>query len=192
MLIGITGGIGGGKSTFSNILRDKNYLVFDTDASGRRLQNEDAEIRTKIIELLGAASYEGKVLNRHYVSEIVFREPSLLSQLNAIIHPAVKNEIIGWAKKHSDQKLLFIECAILFEGEFDKLVDSTLLITADLETRIERVTRRDRMTREQATIRINNQMSDDEKMKLADYSIITDDSSPLEVKAAEYLATILL
>ena len=191
MLIGITGGIGGGKTTLSGLLKNKGYLVFDTDASARDLQNGDAKIQSEIIQLFGKESYNGNTLNRKFVANIVFENPTQLSKLNAIIHPAVKDEIAKWTIKHQHEKMLFIECAILFEGSFDKLVDKTILVTAELQTRINRIMLRDNMTREQALNRINSQMPDEEKMKLVDYTIRTDDNTPLDVKIEKVLSMII-
>ncbi|MFZ4582507.1 MAG: dephospho-CoA kinase, partial [Paludibacter sp.] len=156
MIIGITGGIGSGKSTLSTKLREAGYAVYDTDAAARRLQNENAEIRNKIIALFGAEAYTDNVLNRSYIAGIVFNQPEFLAKLNLIVHPAVRDDFKVWKKQHSSETMLFLECAILFEGEFNKLVDKIILVSAPQSIRIQRVMKRDGVTENQVLQRINN------------------------------------
>ena len=187
MIIGITGGIGSGKSTFSDLLINKGYSVYNTDAKARELQNTDAVIREKIITLFGNDSYDTLGLNRPFIAQIVFNDSSKLKQLNEIVHPAVKLDFIKWAKQFNLNQNIFLECAILFEGGFHKLVDKSVLITASELVRIQRVMKRDKVTELQVRARMKNQMSEDDKKKLADFVIYSDDEKPMSKKLDEFL-----
>ncbi len=187
MIIGITGGIGSGKSTFSDLLINKGYSVYNTDAKARELQNTDAVIREKIITLFGNDSYDTLGLNRPFIAQIVFNDSSKLKQLNEIVHPAVKLDFIKWAKQFNLNQNIFLECAILFEGGFHKLVDKSVLITASELVRIQRVMKRDKVTELQVRARMKNQMSEDDKKKLADFVIYSDDEKPMSEKLDEFL-----
>jgi len=184
MLIGITGGIGGGKSTVSDLIRKKGYSVYNTDLEARRLQDESEELKQQIVQLLGTESYDvAGNLNRPYVASIVFHNASKLAALNAIVHPAVRKDLAQWKLEHEHEKLLFLECAILFEGGFDKVVDKIIVVTAPEEIRIARAMNRDHVTREQVVARINHQYAEQEKIQRADFIINTfpDDQVPADV-----------
>jgi len=187
MIIGITGGIGSGKSTFSDLLINKGYRVYNTDAKARELQNTDAVIREKIITLFGNESYNTMGLNRPYIAQIVFNNSAKLMQLNKIVHPAVKLDFIKWAKQFNLNQNIFLECAILFEGGFHKLVDKSVLITASELVRIQRVMKRDKVTELQVRARMKNQMSEEDKKKLANFVIYSDDEKPMSLKIEEFL-----
>jgi len=187
MIIGITGGIGSGKSTFSDLLINKGYRVYNTDAKARELQNTDAVIREKIITLFGNESYNTMGLNRPYIAQIVFNNSAKLMQLNQIVHPAVKLDFIKWAKQFNLNQNIFLECAILFEGGFHKLVDKSVLITASELVRIQRVMKRDKVTELQVRARMKNQMSEEDKKKLANFVIYSDDEKPMSLKIEEFL-----
>ena len=187
MIIGITGGIGSGKSTFSDLLINKGYSVYNTDAKARELQNVDAEIRQKIIALFGNDSYDTQGLNRPFIAQIVFNDSSKLKQLNEIVHPAVKLDFVNWAKQFDLNQNIFLECAILFEGGFHKLVDKSVLITASELVRIQRVMKRDKVTELQVRARMKNQMSEEDKKKLADFVIYSDDEKPMSEKLNKFL-----
>ena len=174
MIIAVTGGIGSGKTTISNLLRERNYPVYDTDAAGRKLQDEDAQVRAKIIALFGEKAYTGHTLNRAFVAAQVFGNSALLSALNAIVHPAVVADFKTWKAGFDSQQLLFMECAVLFEAGFENLVDKILVVTAPEEMRIERVMRRDGLTREQILSRMAHQVSEKDKISKADFVINTD------------------
>ena len=174
MIIAITGGIGSGKTTISNLLRERNYPVYDTDAAGRKLQDEDAQVREKIISLLGEKAYTGHTLDRSFVATQVFADSGLLLALNAIVHPAVAADFNRWKEGFGSQQLLFMECAVLFEAGFEFLVDKIMVVTAPEELRIERVMRRDGLTREQILSRMAHQISEKDKISKADFVINTD------------------
>ncbi len=187
MIIGITGGIGSGKSTLSKRLREAGYAVYDTDSAARRLQNESAEIRRLISALFGAEAYTDNVLNRKYIADIVFKQPQLLQKLNAIVHPAVRADFKAWAQKHNSEQILFLECAILFQGEFHKLVDKIILVTAPQAIRIQRVIKRDGILESQVLERINNQLSDAEMAAKSDLIIDTSVTDINKLDVSEFL-----
>jgi dephospho-CoA kinase len=175
--IGITGGIGSGKSTVAMLLRAKNLEVYDSDFRAKKLQDENPDIRRKITELFGNEAYTETKLNRIFIAKIVFDNKDKLLKLNGIIHPAVKTDFLKWKKEHSKEKILFLESAILFESGFNSLVDKVLVITANKETRIERAMCRDNISREKVLQRIENQINEEELIKKSDFLISTDDNN---------------
>jgi dephospho-CoA kinase len=171
MTIGITGGIGGGKTTVSRVVQAMGYPVYNADRRAAQLQNQDSEIRRQTLALLGTEAYNGNVANRSYISAMVFRNPALLQSLNNIVHPAVKANFEMWERFHGDNRLLFIESALLYETEFWRLADKIIVVTANLETRVERVMQRDNISKQQVLERIKNQLPDDAKIARADFVI---------------------
>jgi len=181
MLIGITGGIGSGKSTISDLLRCKGFPVFDTDKEARIIQDTDKNVIAATKKLLGDDIYvEGK-LNRPAVASQVFSNPDLLLKLMEIVHPAVRSKIQEWYQQFNNGQIVFVESAVLFEGGFYKLMDKIILIVASEEIRIERVMKRDGLTREQVLVRIKNQIPDTEKIKESDLIINTDQGIPADI-----------
>lgn len=179
LIIGITGGIGSGKSTLSHLLRAEGYSVYDTDLEARRLQNEHSTMVKKMVDLFGKDIYSEQGLNRSALGKIVFAKPELLIKLNAIVHPLVMEDFENWVLNRYPKKMLFIESAILYESGFNKLVDKVILITASESTRIERVIKRDGVTFEHVRSRMSNQMPEEEKLNRADFVIHSDDNKPL-------------
>ena len=192
MLVGITGGIGSGKTTLSNILRAQGYLVYDSDLEARRLQNEHPKIKVQIQALFGDSIYTPEGLNRAELAKLVFGNADLLFQLNNIVHPIIKEDIVNWKLKHAQEAILFIESAILFESGFDNLVDKVLLVTASEELRMARVIRRDKVTPERVRARMLNQLPEEEKMKRAHLIISSDDNLLKETSAAAVVNRLLL
>lgn len=187
-IIGITGGIGSGKSTLSERIRKAGYAVYDTDSAARRLQNESAEIRKKIIALFGAEAYTDNVLNRKYIAGIVFNQPELLRKLNEIVHPAIRADFKEWTQKNNSEKMLFLECAILFQGEFQKLVDKIILVTAPQAIRVKRVMKRDGIAESQVLERINNQLTEAEMAAKSDLIIDTGITDINKLDVSEFLS----
>lgn len=192
MIIGITGGIGAGKSTVAKILRTMGYPVYDSDARARTLQDENINMKLKIQELFGADIYKESGLNRPALAKIVFNKPELLAQLSNIVHPVVQSDFEAWVKLNSQAKVVFIESAILFESHFDKLTDKTILVTAFEEIRIARVAKRDNISSEQVRERIRRQTSDEDKKKWVNVVIYTDDQEQTLSKKVESALLVLL
>ncbi len=174
--VGITGGIGSGKSYISRCFEYLGIPVYYADTEAKRLTNEDAEIRRKVSDLLGKQSYTTSGLNREYVASKVFNDKNLLTQLNQIIHPAVEKDFVLWAEKQSAPYVLK-EAAILFESGSYKNTDRVIVVDAPLELRIQRVLERDNTSREEILKRIQNQWPADKKKDLADFVIYNDNKT---------------
>ncbi|MDD4197898.1 MAG: dephospho-CoA kinase [Paludibacter sp.] len=181
MVIGITGGIGSGKSTLSKLIHRQGYPVYDTDKEARRLQDEDAILVQQIKSLFGENIYADGKLNRPAVAALVFNNTELLQKLTALVHPAVKQDFIKWKGNYNSEDLIFIEGAVLFEGKFDLLTDKIILVTASEDIRIQRVMHRDGISREQVLSRIKNQIPDTEKALKSDLVINTDRGLPDDI-----------
>ena len=191
LIIGITGGIGSGKSTLSKLLRAEGYSVYDTDLEARRLQNEHSTMRKKLMDMFGKDIYTEQGLNRSALGKIVFGKPELLEKLNTIVHPLVMDDFNSWVSNRYPKKMLFVESAILYESGFNKLVDKVILITADEAIRIERVIKRDGVTSEHVRARMAYQLSDNEKIERADFVIHSDDNKPLDEKMRKIIVDLL-
>lgn len=169
-IIGLTGGIGSGKSTIAKLFQELGVPVYIADVEAKKLMLTD-KLREKIVELLGPKSYTEEELNREYISSLVFKDKSLLEKLNGIVHPAVKNHFLDWAKTHQHSPYVIKEAAILFENGGYKSCDETILVTAPERIRINRVMARDKVSEKEVRRRINNQWTDEKKIKLADHVI---------------------
>ncbi len=179
IIIGITGGIGGGKSMFSRYLMRRGELVYDTDMEAKILQDTNKDLIANITSEFGEDIYIENVLDRKKLASIVFPDPNRLKVLTNLVHPAVKDDFRKWVDQNSNRKFLFMECAILFEGNFDVLVDKILVVTAPEEVRIERVMKRDCVDIEAVKARIKNQIPEFEKIEKADWVFDTNnDDSP--------------
>ncbi len=176
MKIGITGGIGSGKTTVCEIFKLLGIPVFHADAEARNLQNNNLQIRDQLKGLLGNNIYTPDgMLDRKMMGEIIFNDQNLLQAVNAIIHPAVRQTFLKWGGVFADAPYLIYEAAILFESGYASDFDLNILILADEKTRIDRVLKRDQLTEEIIRQRIRNQMPDEQKRNLADYIIENND-----------------
>ncbi len=183
-VVGLTGGIGSGKSTVAKMFKKIGISVYIADDEAKQLMNNDKAVKQQIVELLGADSYSNDQLNREYIAAIVFNDTSKLEQLNAIVHPAVARHFNTW-KKDQDGDYIIKEVAILFENGGHKQCDYTILVSAPIEERIKRVLSRDETTREQILSRINNQWDDTQKIILADFVINNIDLKETEKQVYE-------
>ena len=172
--VGITGGIGSGKSTVCAILAEFGVAVYDSDSSAKRLMNEDNTLRERLVERFGSEVYCVEGLNRIYLAERVFGNPEELKALNAIVHPAVMDDFDRWALEQEGSYVV-LESAILFEASLDRRVDVSVAVMAPEELRIERAMQRDGAQREQIVARMNNQISDQERVERAKYTIVNID-----------------
>ncbi|MCE2611929.1 dephospho-CoA kinase [Flavobacteriaceae bacterium D16] len=169
-LVGLTGGIGSGKTTVSEMFSELGVPVYNSDQEAKRLMNSSEELKGQIIKLLGDEAYKEGELQRRFIAERVFSEPDLLQQLNAIVHPAVKKDFYKWAL-YQEYPYLIQEAAILFENGSHDSFDKMILVTAPVEERISRIQKRDGSTREAILERIQNQWEDSRKIQLANYVI---------------------
>ena len=176
--VGITGGIGSGKSTVSAILEDMGVALYNSDVRAKELMATDVALREAIIERFGAECYTAEGLNRGYLASRVFGSAEELAALNAIVHPAVMADFQAWSERAEGDYVIF-ESAILFEAGLEGSVDSTVVVMSPEELRIERAMARDGATREQVVARIKNQMSDDERTDRAKYAIVNIDIDDL-------------
>jgi len=170
LVLGITGGIGSGKSYISSLLREQmNVPVYDCDAEAKRLICEEEGIRKELTELVGAPIYKEGKLQKKVLADYMFANQQHIQKVNAIVHPAVRKDIGKWMKQQ-DSEVVAVESAILYESGFDTLVDKVLFVNAPLELRIQRAMKRDGSTREQIEARIGMQQSE-QQLEKADYVI---------------------
>ncbi len=173
--VGITGGIGAGKTLVANIFRTFDIPIYNSDEEAKRLMNEDDDLKGKIIDLFGRESYVKGVLNRAYLTEVVFKNQDNLASMNNIVHPAVFKDYRKWLIKYDDNPITIKEAALLFESGSYKDLDSTILVSAPRPIRIGRVLLRDtNRTKEDIEDIIDKQMSESGKKKLSDFIIIND------------------
>ena len=169
-VVGLTGGIGSGKTTVLSMFLDLGVPVYIADIEAKKLTNTSKVIRKKIIALLGKNSYLKTEINKKYVADIIFNDDELLKKVNKIIHSKVAHHFKKWVDKQNGVYCIK-ETAILFESASYKLCDYTILITSPKEERLKRVKNRDQLTRKEIENRMNNQWSDIEKSQLADVLI---------------------
>ncbi|WP_286860110.1 MULTISPECIES: dephospho-CoA kinase [Sphingobacterium] len=176
--IGITGGIGSGKTFIGKLFEALGIPVYNADEEAKRLMNSDARIKEKLIEQFGEATYKEGRLDRAFLADMVFSDKEKLELLNSIVHPIVIQEAKDWAERQTTRYSLK-EAALLFESGSYKDLDYTILVTAPMEIRIQRVIERDGATEQQVRERMNKQLSDEEKLQLADFVIVNDGITPL-------------
>ena len=169
--VGLTGGIGSGKTTVSKILINLGLPVYNSDQRAKWLMNNDPSLKEQIINLLGKKAYTNEILNKSFISDIVFHNSNVLKQLNNLVHPKVAQDFKIWLLSHSNSKIIFKEAAILIESKAYLEMDKIILITCPKNIRIKRILKRDLMDQNSILKRIDNQMSDTEKLKYADYII---------------------
>lgn len=170
MIIGITGSIACGKSTVSNYLKSKGYIVIDADKIGHEALDDDY-VKEKLILAFGNEILEDNKINRQKLGELVFGNSSNLNVLNSIIHPEIRKKILEKIDKNNDKELIFIDVALLFEAKFDDLVDKIIVVYVDKNTQLTRLMKRNSISKKEALSRIVSQMSPTEKAKLGDYMV---------------------
>jgi len=170
--IGITGGIGSGKTTICEIFKLLGIAVFHADEEVRNLQNSDLQIRNHLVELLGGQIYDQDgILDRKKMAGIIFTDQEALAAVNKIIHPAIRQRFLKWTDNHLDDPYVLYEAAVLIESGFASDFYLNILVLADEKVRIERVMKRDNTTKGLVKQRIMNQMPDNQKIKMVDYVI---------------------
>lgn len=169
-IAGITGGIGSGKTTAAKFFEELGVPVYNSDTRAKLIQNENSEVKVKIIEAFGDEAYNQSGLNRVYIAKQVFNNNEKLKQLNQIVHPAVFNDFEEW-KKQQTSKIIMKEAAILIESGSYKDCNVVISVLMDKEKRIQRIMARDGFTEEQVMERINNQISDEERIQKSDFII---------------------
>ena len=184
MKVGITGGIGSGKSTVCRLFAQKGIAVYDSDAAAKRLMQEDGALRRQLAGRFGEGTFRDGVLDRAYLAGIVFADPQALADLNALVHPVVMRDFDAWAARQEGSYVI-LESAILFEAGLEGCVDKTVAVLAPRELRIERTCRRDGCGADQVVRRIAAQLDDDALSARADYVVVNifeEDLEPAVVK----------
>ena len=173
--VGLTGNIGSGKTTISKVFKMLDVAVYHADDEAKKFIDENST-RKRLLATFGKSilGADGKI-DRKLLSDIVFSDNKALNRINAIIHPKVADHFKDWTSKHQNDPYILQEAAIIFESGFDQLFDYVILITAPLELRIKRVSKRDAVTRNDIILRDQKQWNDDRKSKLADYIIYNDE-----------------
>ena len=177
--LGITGGIGSGKSVVSHLLAMMGVPMYIADVESKRLTLEDPLIRNSLISLLGSDLYRNGVLNKALLASYIFDHPNNMNVVNGIIHPRIKDDFSQWVYRHAAFQVLGMEAAILIESGFSQDVDKIVLVYAPLDIRLRRTMLRDSASDEQVMKRIKSQMNDEEKMDIADFIIYNDGEIPL-------------
>lgn len=186
--LGVTGGIGSGKSVVSQLLELFGIPVFYADKESKRLTSSSPVIKEKLIDMFGDEIYEGGKLNKPLLASHIFNDVNKLQAVNSIIHPEVIKRFENWAEEHKDSRVIAHEAAILFESGLNIFMDKIALVYAPLNVRIDRVMKRDNVTEQKVLERIKNQMSDEDKMILSDYVIYNDEKHSLISQVADLLS----
>lgn len=174
--VGITGGIGSGKTTVCKVFMLLGVPVYFADDEAKRLLDTSVKVKDSIVETFGEnVLAETGCIDRKKLAALVFNNKEELSKLNMIVHPAVAAHFEAWLAENKNAPYMLKEAAILFESNAYKAVDKIITVTAPLELRIQRAMERDGVDRETIVQRINNQLSDDEKIKRSDFVIYNDE-----------------
>ncbi|MFR0903788.1 dephospho-CoA kinase [Alistipes sp.] len=171
MKVGVTGGIGSGKTTVCRLFAERGVPVYNSDVEAKRLMERDPAVRGAIRERFGEAAYVGDRLDRQFLADRVFHDAAALAALNGIVHPAVMEDFDRWAREQSHPYVM-LESAILFSAGLERRVDRTLAVMAPREVCIRRAVERDGATEEAVRRRAATQLSDDEMLARADYTIV--------------------
>ena len=186
--VGLTGGIGSGKTTVSNFLLDYGIPVYNSDSKGKTLMNTNLELKNNIVSIFGERVYDNGILNTNLLSSIVFNDSTKIEQLNNLVHPKVAQDFNQWVGKNNNKPILVKEAAILIESGAYLNMDKIILVVSEKSTRINRVSKRDNSDLESIEKRINLQLTDNEKIKYADY--IIENNSSLENLKLEVLKVV--
>ena len=176
--IGITGGIGSGKTTVTKLFEVLGIPVYNADSAAKRLMNEDEELKAAIKRTFGEAAYTNGILNRKYIADIVFTDPQKLEALNAMVHPATLHDAELWMNKQNSPYAIK-EAALIFESGAHEQLDYVIGVYAPSPLRILRTMQRDGVSKEAVLARMNKQIDETIKMRLCDFIITNDDQQML-------------
>jgi len=174
--IGITGGIGSGKTTVCKYFEEIGIAVYYSDQEAKHLMQSNEIIIKKIISAFGEESYESNQLNREFIASKVFPNPEQLEKLNEIVHPVVINDFLNWSNNQAASYVI-LESALIFESKINCFLDKIICVTATDEQKIERISKRDQLSAIEIRRRIDSQMTDSDKEKLSDFVIISGDKN---------------
>jgi len=172
--VGLTGGIGSGKSTAAQIFEGLGIPVYYADIEAKRLMNEDAELISAITKSFGEQAYTDNILNRKYISSIVFSDPEKLEQLNAIVHPATKKDGENWMNRQTTPYAIH-EAALIFEAKVSDRLDYVIGVSSPKGLRIKRAMQRDNVSHEEVLKRMNKQLDEEKKMSKCDFVLVNDE-----------------
>ena len=189
-IVGLTGGIGSGKTTVAKMFEDLGVPVYIADLEAKQITNE-LETLKLIEQQFGKTVIENGKLNRSAMAEIVFSHPEKLSQLNAIIHPLVAEHFKKWIQKHKSEKFIIKESAILFEMNNQHTCDFVITVTAPIEVRLDRVAKRDSVSENEILNRMKNQWTDDLKIANSDFVINNITSAQTKKEVSQIYAKII-
>tara|TARA_Y100001933_G_C18834555_1_gene494902 strand:- start:98 stop:679 length:582 start_codon:yes stop_codon:yes gene_type:complete len=184
--IGITGGIGSGKSFISEIIKAMGYPVFNSDKEAKDIMNNNVDTIEFIINNFGSSSYHNGTINKAYLSKQFFNNSEKLKIINNHIHPKVRNKFDDFCNR-SNSNLIFNESAIIFETGIQERFDAVVLILSPKDLRIKRIMDRDDVSLEDVTKRMNNQLSDEQKSPLTKFHINNDNESPLLIQIHDFI-----
>lgn len=185
--LGITGGIGSGKSTVTELLKIQGIPVYIADIESKKLTESSSIIKEKLQKSFGKELYKEGKLDKQLFANIIFKDQDKLALANSIIHPEVYKHYFEWLNVHTNCKLIAVESAILYESGMVEYVDKTLLVYTTMEDRIKRVMLRDGINRDLIVSRMNSQMPEDEKAKRSDYIIDNNETASVIVQLADIL-----
>ncbi len=172
--IGLTGGLGSGKSTVAHIFEVLGIPVYYADAASKRLMNDDEKVKAAVQNAFGKEVYPEGKLDRKYLAEIVFKDEKKLELLNSIVHPATLRDADEWISKQTAPYAIK-EAALIFESGSHQSLDYVIGVKAPLHLRLQRAMKRDNISHEEAMARINKQINEEIKMRLCDFIIINDE-----------------
>ena len=173
-VVGLTGGIGSGKSTVAKMFERLDIPIYYSDDEAKNLMNSSKKIRESLIALFGQDTYENRELNRPYVAGLVFNNKDKLNELNAIVHPEVKRNFLEWVERQNTAYVIQ-ENPLIFENKSQNDFDYVITVTAPVQIRVQRVMERDGSTKNQVFSRVKNQLEDEIKIKQSDFVITNDD-----------------
>jgi len=176
--IGITGGIGAGKSLVAEIIKAMGYPVYNSDERAKELTESNPKIKEDLIHLFGEEIYQNDKLNKFALAQAIFSDETLREKVNALIHPIVREDFKLWALAQNNS-LVFNESAILFETGSFKNFDAIILVYAPKELRIKRIMKRDNCSENEVLKRMNSQFSDEDKYQLTEFRVLNDEQTPL-------------
>lgn len=187
ILVGVTGGIGSGKSYLCNILREAGFPVFDTDTAARNEMLDNTELRTRLQKLVSPDVFKADgSLNKPVIRKFLHASPENAARFDAEVHPCVRKSWRCWAKKQASH-IVFMECALLYEAEFDNEVAYTVLVTAPEDLRVERVMKRDGISAQTVRKWISMQLDEKQKMLRADYIIYNNGEADMQGEARKLI-----
>lgn len=184
VIVGLTGGIGSGKTTISKYFKSFGVPVYIADEEAKALMKRSKVIKRKLIQLFGESAYKNGELNRPFLASKIFSDKTLLLKMNTIVHPKVSSHFKRWLKKQ-DAPYVIKETAIIFENKLENQYDYIITVIADEDLRVKRVMKRDRASKEKIKSIINNQMSDAEKIEKSDFVITNNSLDDAKLEASK-------